>query len=67
MLQVSPFRRSCGFPNLIRLNALKQCRCKAQNARVRSEGCRMLDIVMLAIGLGFFTLSVCYTFACDRL
>jgi len=27
----------------------------------------MLDIVMLAIGLGFFALSVGYTIACDRL
>jgi hypothetical protein len=31
------------------------------------EGCRMLDAVMLAIGLGFFALSVGYTIACDRL
>jgi hypothetical protein len=31
------------------------------------EGCLMLDIVMLAIGLGFFSLSVGYTIACDRL
>jgi hypothetical protein len=28
---------------------------------------RMLDSVMLAIGLGFFALSVGYTIACDRL
>jgi hypothetical protein len=27
----------------------------------------MLDIVMLAIGLVFFALSVGYTIACDRL
>jgi hypothetical protein len=27
----------------------------------------MLDVVMLAIGLGFFALSVGYTIACDRL
>jgi hypothetical protein len=27
----------------------------------------MLDIVMLAIGLGFFVLSVGYTMACDQL
>jgi hypothetical protein len=31
------------------------------------EGCRMLDVVVLAIGLGFFALSVAYTIACDRL
>jgi hypothetical protein len=28
---------------------------------------RMLDIIMLAIGLGFFALSVGYTMACDQL
>jgi hypothetical protein len=27
----------------------------------------MLDIIMLAIGLGFFALSVGYTIACERL
>lgn len=28
---------------------------------------RMLDLILLAIGLGFFVLSVGYTYACDRL
>jgi hypothetical protein len=28
---------------------------------------QMLDIIVLAIGLGLFALSVGYTFACDRL
>ena len=32
-------------------------------ARERS----MLDLIMLALGLGFFALSVGYAFACDRL
>jgi hypothetical protein len=27
----------------------------------------MLDIVMLAIGLGFFALSIGYAYVCDRL
>jgi len=27
----------------------------------------MLDILMLAIGLGFFVLSIGYCYACDRL
>jgi hypothetical protein len=31
------------------------------------EAISMLDIIMLAIGLGFFALSVGYTIACDRL
>ena len=28
---------------------------------------QMLDLIMLAIGLGFFALSVGYAYACDRL
>jgi hypothetical protein len=28
---------------------------------------RMMDLIMLAIGLGFFVLSVGYCYACDRL
>jgi hypothetical protein len=28
---------------------------------------QMMDIIMLALGLAFFALSVGYTFACDRL
>ena len=28
---------------------------------------QMLDVIMLALGLGFFALSVGYAFACDRL
>ena len=28
---------------------------------------KMMDVVMLAIGLGFFVLSVGYCYACDRL
>jgi hypothetical protein len=27
----------------------------------------MLDLVMLAIGLGFFALSIAYVLGCDRL
>jgi hypothetical protein len=32
-----------------------------------SEGAFMLDIVMLALGLGFFVAAVGYTYACERL
>jgi hypothetical protein len=28
---------------------------------------QMMDIIMLALGLAFFALSVGYAFACDRL
>jgi len=27
----------------------------------------MLDVIMLAVGLGFFALAVGYAYACDRL
>jgi hypothetical protein len=32
-----------------------------------SEKCSMLDAIVLAIGLGFFVLSILYGMACDRL
>ena len=28
---------------------------------------QMLDVIMLALGLGFFAVSVGYAYACDRL
>jgi hypothetical protein len=31
------------------------------------RGAFMLDIVMLALGLGFFVVAVGYTYACERL
>jgi len=53
---------------LIQINALvcKQMLsvCGAAGAGRSTE---MLDIIMLAIGLGFFALSVGYAMACDQL
>jgi hypothetical protein len=34
---------------------------------VSQGACKMLDLIMLAMGLGFFALSVGYAIACDRL
>jgi hypothetical protein len=34
---------------------------------VVARSIKMLDVIMLAIGLAFFALSVGYTIACDRL
>ncbi len=34
--------------------------------RTRKEQ-RMLDVILLAVGLGFFALSVAYTYGCDHL
>ena len=39
-------------------------RCET-TAVIRST--TMLDVIMLAIGLGFFALSVAYAHACERL
>jgi len=68
MRQVALHGRLRGFPNLIWINALV-CKemlavCGAVGAERSTE---MLDIVMLAIGVGFFALSVGYAMACDQL
>jgi hypothetical protein len=39
----------------------------AAAGRGQTEFSIMLDIVMVAIALGFFALSVAYVFACDEL
>jgi hypothetical protein len=36
-------------------------------ARYRSQGALMLDLILIALGLGFFAASVAYAYACDRL
>jgi hypothetical protein len=41
------------------INVAKSLFCKEQN--------QMLDLILLALGLGFFALAVGYTIACDRL
>jgi len=28
---------------------------------------QMMDVIMVALGLAFFAVSIAYTFACDRL
>jgi hypothetical protein len=39
----------------------------SENTIRAAKGAFMLDLVMLALGLGFFALTVGYAFACDRL
>ena len=39
----------------------------AAHASLVARSIKMLDLIMLAIGLAFFALSVGYTIACDRL
>jgi hypothetical protein len=45
----------------------KRLSADSLQSRNSQEGACMLDIVMIAIALGFFALSVGYTIACDRL
>jgi hypothetical protein len=40
--------------------------CRWRRTRRRKEH-PMLDVIMIAIALGFFALSVGYAIACDRL
>jgi hypothetical protein len=41
--------------------------CGYDGEHDRPQGAPMLDLVLLAIGLGFFVLTVGYAYACDRL
>jgi hypothetical protein len=46
--------------------------CAARGIRRHSSTCLtrsnpMLDVAMLAIGFGFFALSIAYVYACDQL
>jgi hypothetical protein len=34
---------------------------------IPSRSIRMLDLILLAVGIGFFVLAIGYTIACDRL
>jgi hypothetical protein len=36
-------------------------------ALVRAKELPMMDILMLAVGLGLFALAIGYTYACERL
>ena len=35
--------------------------------RTKRRSKRMLDVILLAAGLGFFALTIGYAYACDRL
>jgi hypothetical protein len=54
--------------HLIRLTAVSLTRWSpASHVTEFHRSTAMQDILMLAIGLGFFVLSVGYCYACDRL
>jgi hypothetical protein len=56
-----------GVPDFELLNAACRLSSSAHQLAGTAGVTEMLDIIMLAIGLGFFVLSVGYTIACDQL
>jgi hypothetical protein len=70
MRQVAPHRGPSEKTAFAFLNHVKGLTRKSAFAAIGAQRRKehpMLDIIMLAIGLGFFALSVGYTIACDRL
>jgi hypothetical protein len=64
----STLENICGFaqfPSLMR-GAPRLRNPRPRRARHPENG-SMLDVITLAIGLGFFALSIIYGLACDRL
>ena len=60
---------SAGIPISNRLGAVA-CKCILATCYMRRSAGRsteMFDLIMLAIGLGLFALSVGYVYACDQL
>jgi hypothetical protein len=53
-------------PDCVRLEAIFP-RSPAFALSIRRKEYRMLDIVMLALGLVFFVATIAYAYACDRL
>jgi hypothetical protein len=49
------------------LSPRERARFRKEQAQQATRSIVMLDIVMLAMGLGFFVLAVGYTYACERL
>ena len=43
---------------------VQSCACRPRQAAKEQP---MLDVMLLAVGVGFFALSIAYVYACDRL
>ena len=55
-------------PSALRqINAASSVRVAARLAEGYRKEQPMLDLILLALGLGFFAVSVAYAFGCDRL
>jgi hypothetical protein len=62
-VKLGPVFRIVGSPQ----SAVPQEAFTVFGAMRAARSIKMLDLIMLAIGLAFFALSVGYTIACDRL
>jgi hypothetical protein len=65
---IPPLHESAGI--LCALRCVEFTPDRARDRVTQSSCCKehfMLDFIMLALGLGFFALSVGYAYACDRL
>jgi hypothetical protein len=51
----------------LRIEARTRHPHRRRTTRAPNGDIEMIDLVMLAIGLGFFALSIGYVLACDRL
>jgi hypothetical protein len=54
-------------PVLIQCNPPSLRHATVAHRNKRNKEHLMLDVLMLALGLGFFVLAVGYTYACERL
>jgi hypothetical protein len=60
--------RTRNTPSALRhINASASIRVAARLAEGYRKEQPMLDLILLALGLGFFVVSVAYVFGCDRL
>ena len=59
--------RSRRCPRLIHRNPLLAERARLIAQSERDQENAMLDIIVLALGLGFFVAAIGYTYTCERL
>jgi hypothetical protein len=52
---------------LIHRNTLSRKRIEVAHRNKRDKEHPMLDVLMLALGLGFFVVGIGYAYACERL
>jgi hypothetical protein len=49
------------------INTVQPATTADANVIASRKGIQMMDVILLAIGLGFFAVSVGYAYACERL